>query len=262
MQRRKAVSAPGANNNISSASGRSVAAETTLGSAKQSSPAKSEWTTDTTEVSWKIGTQQAYEKPPEPPELDDDLGSGWIVALAASLFVYNLLLCLDYPVGPEHWDHKAMRRYTVNAWDVLFPPDANDWSWQLPEPVVPLAPTGDAAISSGFLEPPGTSTAALTLKGAQGVTELTPEGRVKAAATSRARGDPEYNPTDEAMVDRKPVVMRSLLSPRDWPALEQWTPDFIAEHLPVSENPRSSRCKRVFLLCCPPRARAPRRRCY
>ena len=259
MQRRKAVSAAGADSNVNSlASARSVAAETTLGSAKQSSPARSEWTTDTTEVSWKIGTQQAYEKPPEPPELDDDLGSGWIVALAASLFVYNLLLCLDYPVGPEHWDHKAMRRYTVNAWDVLFPPDANDWSWQLPDPVVPLAPwTGEAAVSSGFLEPPGTSAAALTLKGAQGVIELTAEGRVKAAATSRARGDPEYNPTDEAMVDRKPVVMRSLLTSRDWPALEQWTPDFIAEHLPVRVNPLASRCRRVLLLCCPRR-----RGCY
>jgi hypothetical protein len=246
MQRRKAGSAR-AEEGVSSGAARSAAAETTLGGAKQSSPAESEWTTDTTEVSWKIGTQQAYEKPPEPPELDDDLGSGWIVALAASLFVYNLLLCLDYPVGPEHWDHKVMRRYTVNAWDVLFPPDANDWSWRLPEPVVPPAPTGDAAISSGFLEPPGTSTAALTLTGAHGVTELTAEGRVKAAATSRARGDPEYNPTDEAMVDRKPVVMRSLLTPRDWPAMEQWTPGFIAEHLPVSVNALSSG---VFLCGC------------
>ena len=244
MQRRKAASraaAGGDGEGVSSSSARSVAAETTLGSAKQrrepQQPAKSEWTTDTTEVSWKIGTQQAYEKPPEPPELDDDLGSGWIVALAASLFVYNLLLCLDYPVGPEHWDHKAMRRYTVNAWDLLFPPDANDWSWQLPEPIVPspsTMPDVDAAISSGFVEPPGSSMAALTLKGARGVTELTAEGRAKAAATSRARGDPEYNPTDEAMVDRQPVVMRALLSPKDWPALEQWTPDFISKHLPVS----------------------------
>jgi len=64
MQRRKGTVSAAAGGEeggaaiISTTSARAVTEETTLGGARQQ-PAESEWTTDTTDVSWKIGTQQA-----------------------------------------------------------------------------------------------------------------------------------------------------------------------------------------------------------
>jgi hypothetical protein len=180
-------------------------------------------------VSWAIGTQPSLEKAPDPddehPGAPDDLGSGWIVALAAAFFVYNVLLCLDYPVSPDQWDRLVMRRYFFSSWDRVFPPDLALYSWPVPE--MPVRHGGPVRVESGFRRPPH-STPELVLVGGGAVKEV--------SATERAameRRDPEYNPADAAMEGGVPVVTRGLIGAASWPAVERWTPEYVAEAMPT-----------------------------
>ena len=169
-------------------------------------------------------------------ELGDTVGSGWVVTLALALFLYNLLLALDYPVG--RW---AQSVGALGGWAALFPPAADEWSWRLPEPLirVPLGGSAEPRVESAFLSPPEGS-ALLTLAGSRPVKALGPEERTAAERAAAARGE-AFNPTDDAMARDAPVVMRSLLSAADWPALSRWTPEHIARHMPTIRPHISSR---------------------
>ena len=186
--------------------------EVVLGAAKQEPPDQQRHTSETDSR----------------PELGETVGSGWVVTLALALFLYSLLLALDYPVG--RW---AQSVGGLGGWAALFPPAADEWSWRLPEPLirVPVGGSAEPRVESAFLSPPEGS-APLTLAGSRPVKALGPEERAAAERAAAARGE-AFNPTDDAMATDLPVVMRSLLSAADWPALSRWTPDHIARHMPT-----------------------------
>ena len=183
---------------------------------------------DDAEVSWQIGTQPSITKPPVAHEDPAEVGSGWIVALAAALFVYNVLLCLGYPVSSEQFDSRLVSQYTQQLWTMLFPLDPLEHIWPVPD--LPIQHTGPVRVQPALLLG---HAAASVLVGGQSVTELTAEGRVEAQTKALARGDPEYNPTDDAMVEGVPVVMRALISSGSWPALARWTPEYVAKAMPT-----------------------------
>ena len=184
---------------------------------------------DTAEASWKSEAQHRLANAPTARDTPAGVASGWIIVLAAALVVYNVLLCLDYPVSYDQWDTRILGQYSEQLLVYLYPVHPRGYTWPMPAPQIQRS--GPVRVQSALLL--GQSAAASLLIGGQKVAELTAQHRVSAQEAALARGDTEYNPTDDAMAGGTPVAMRGLVTSEVWPALARWTPEYVAAAMPA-----------------------------